>query len=278
MRRPPFTVDATTDLAPLERRLEERLARCRLVRRVRLLSEVDSTNRVALEGLSAGEPEGLLVWAERQSEGRGRRGRRWLGAPRRGIAASLLLRPRAPLETCSYLSLLAAHALCAELRSTAGIPAGIRWPNDVVARGRKLSGLLLEAGPGGLVLGIGLNVNQRSGDLPAELRDAATSARVETGRTWDRARLLGGFLERFERNYREFLSRGPGVRLRELNRWSVLRDREVVVSLGGRDLAGVAGSIAPDGALELRCGGGRVRKLHAGEVVRVADPGSQEEG
>jgi BirA family biotin operon repressor/biotin-[acetyl-CoA-carboxylase] ligase len=159
--------------------------------RVEVMDQATSTNAVVAERVRSGEAAGLVVVAEEQSAGRGRLDRVWVSPPRAGLTFSLLLRPASPPAEWPWLPLLAGLAVARALRSRAGVPAVLKWPNDVLVGGRKVCGLLAEAVAGGLVVGIGLNVTTRAGELP---HPEATSLQMEGARTTDRDTLLRAVL------------------------------------------------------------------------------------
>ena len=165
---------------------------------------VDSTPSTQLL-LAADAPDGALVSAEEQTEGRGRLGRRWLAPAGTSLLCSLQLRPDVPGERLPELTGVAAQAV-AETVAAAGVEPELKFPNDVLAGGRKLAGVLAEAREGRVVLGIGINVNVAGEELPREVDTPATSLLVETGRALDRAELLVDLLARFERRYDGWLS------------------------------------------------------------------------
>jgi len=198
------------------------------------LDAASSTNDVCWEAARAGEPEGLVVTAERQTEGRGRHGRIWHSPPGLGIAVSVLLRPPLPPEMLPLLTAAAAVAAA----EAAGAEARIRWPNDVVVRGRKLAGVIVEGRePRAFVLGCGLNVNLLPGDFPEDLRSLATSLRIERGAAVDRAAVLRDFLDRLDRRYDEALSGNPGL-AQAWRTLSALLGKRVTVREGGKDFCG----------------------------------------
>ena len=155
--------------------------------------------------LAVDAPEGALVAAEAQTEGRGRLGRRWLAPAGTSLLCSLQLRPDVPGERLPELTGVAAQAV-AETVAAVGVEPELKFPNDVLAGGRKLAGVLAEAREGRVVLGIGINVNVVEEELPREVETPPTSLQVETGRELDRAELLVDLLERFERRYDDWLS------------------------------------------------------------------------
>jgi BirA family biotin operon repressor/biotin-[acetyl-CoA-carboxylase] ligase len=178
------------------------LLRGRLGNPYRHVESCPSTQRL----LGEDDPEGATVATDHQTAGRGRLGRIWEDAPGRAILMSVLLRPEAPTPLWPELSLLAGNAVAAALRSETGIDASLRHPNDVVIAGRKLAGVLPEASRGRVVLGIGVNVNQRPEELPAETVKPATSLRVELGRELERAPLLAAILRELELGYDEWVA------------------------------------------------------------------------
>jgi BirA family biotin operon repressor/biotin-[acetyl-CoA-carboxylase] ligase len=161
------------------------------------VSECASTQRLIGED----DPEGATVATDHQTQGRGRLGRIWEDTPGRSILVSVLLRPRAPMPLWPELSLVAGEAVARALRSESGIDASLRHPNDVVVAGRKLVGVLAEARPGRVVLGIGVNVNQTAEELPIDTAKPPTSLRIELGREVDRAPLLAAILAELELGY-----------------------------------------------------------------------------
>jgi BirA family biotin operon repressor/biotin-[acetyl-CoA-carboxylase] ligase len=155
--------------------------------------------------LAADAPEGALAAAEEQTEGRGRLGRRWLAPAGTSLLCSLQLMPAVPGERLPELTGVAAQAV-AETVAAVGVEPELKFPNDVLAGGRKLAGVLAEAREGRVVLGIGINVNVAEEELPREVDTPATSLLVETGRAVDRAELLVDLLELLERRYDAWLS------------------------------------------------------------------------
>ena len=163
----------------------------------RYVESCPSTQRL----LGEDAPEGATVVTDHQSEGRGRLGRAWVDVPGRSILISVLLRPPAPMPLWPQLSLVAGEAVAQALRAETGLGASLRHPNDVVVAGRKLVGVLAEAGPGRVVLGIGVNVNQTVDELPEDTVKPPTSVRIEAGHEIERATLLAAILRELERAY-----------------------------------------------------------------------------
>jgi BirA family biotin operon repressor/biotin-[acetyl-CoA-carboxylase] ligase len=210
--------------------------------RVEVLERAGSTNSVVVGRAGAGEPAGLVVVAERQLAGRGRLDRTWLSPARAGLTFSVLLRPSLPSAEWGWIPLLAGVAVARAVRAQAELDAVLKWPNDVLIDGRKVAGLLAETvAPGGVVVGVGLNVTTTRDELP---HDAATSLRIEGAATTDRDTLLRAILreltavmsdvEQGRHTYREMCS---------------TIGRLVRIELPGNTVEGLAEGIDDDGRL-----------------------------
>jgi len=231
--------------------------------------EVGSTNDVAKRLADEGASHGEVVVAESQTAGRGRRGRTWTSPAGRNLYMSAVLRPDLPPSRAAELTLLASVAVCQAVRQ-AGVSSGIKWPNDLLAGGRKLAGILTEiaADPDRvqwLVLGIGVNVNLRQDEIPDELRPIATSLAIERGEPVPRALFAAAVLSALE----EWLDRHQEEGFAPVREaWKSMSDtlgREVRVRTNDTDLVGVAEDVDGAGALLVRTGEGLERVL-AGDV------------
>jgi BirA family transcriptional regulator, biotin operon repressor / biotin---[acetyl-CoA-carboxylase] ligase len=174
------------------------LLRGRLGQPYRYLDSCPSTQRE----LRADDREGAVVATGHQTAGRGRLGRTWTDAPGTSLLFSLLLTPAVPADRLPELTVLAAEAVAE------AVGGGVKAPNDVLLAGRKVAGVLGEAGGGRVVIGTGVNANQTADQLPPETRLPATSLRIEQGGPVDRAALLAAILEALERRYDAWLSAG----------------------------------------------------------------------
>jgi len=228
------------------------------------LATVDSTQSEIFRLAEAGAADGTVVVADTQRSGRGRRGRGWHDVPGESVLVSLLVRPRLAVAALPQLSFVAAVAVAEALEATTRLTPRLKWPNDVLARGRKVAGILLESRSGGaegpaVVIGIGVNLAQRA--FPEELADRATSVLLETGRAPERDAVLEALLESFER-WRGRLERDGFAAVRDawLARTETLGRRVRV-----EGISGTAVDIGEDGAL-LVDEGGRVRRVISGEL------------
>lgn len=222
------------------------------LKRVLCYETVDSTNDEAKLLARRGYPEGTLVIAEKQTKGRGRRGRSWFSLPGKSLTFSLLLRP--PQSTS--LALLCALSWAWALEEK-GFCALLRWPNDILLEDKKVGGILVESAFSGsellyVVVGVGINVNQTREDFPPPLQDKATSLFLASSRQWERGEVLSSFLSFFFPVYFVFKERGDFSPWREeYERRCSLVGKEVVVCWGEKSIRGVAQGIKEDGSLVL---------------------------
>lgn len=251
---------------------------CRVVR----FGEIESTNAAALSMAREGAPEGTVVLADMQTAGRGRRGRSWFSPPGCGIFLSILLRPPLPAERLSQLTLAAAvavrEAIIETIKRTGGSeqiedPAQrykIKWPNDIVAGGRKICGILTETviedmQVSGAVIGIGINVNTDS--FPEDIRMLASSMRREEGCLFDREALARLLACKLAEKYALFLETGDLSAFTQTYDASMAgRGKEVRVSGPGWEREGTAEGISVDGSLLLRTRDGKIEHIISGEV------------
>jgi BirA family transcriptional regulator, biotin operon repressor / biotin---[acetyl-CoA-carboxylase] ligase len=246
------------------------LSTAELGRVVHAFEEVDSTNDVARKLAEDGAGNGELIIAEAQREGRGRRGRRWLSPPGSNLTFSIVLRPQLPPSRAPELTLTAAVALTEVLRD-AGFDARIKWPNDLLVRGRKVAGILTELSADAerihyAILGVGLNVNLQKGELPPEVAELATSLRIERGEPVPRVFLLAALLTALETWIERLQQEGfAAIRTRWLELSATLGKR-VRVELGKRPLEGEATDLDADGALLVRDDAGKTHRVVAGDV------------
>lgn len=238
--------------------------------------EIGSTNDRAKELADEGAEHGEVVVAESQTAGRGRRGRRWASPPRKNVYLSVVLRPDLPPARAPELTLVASIAVCDALRQ-AGVGAGIKWPNDVLASGRKIAGVLTELAAEAervhwVVVGMGVNVNARPEDFPEEIRGEATSILIERGQPAPRALFAAACLSALESWFDVHAEEGFGAIRDAWRERNVTLGREVVVAADGREIAGRAEDIDDGGALLVR-GPGGIERVLAGDVKLVRPGG-----
>jgi len=193
--------------------LRSSLGECLVGSEIVVVDETASTNDLAWEAEAHGAPEGFVVFAERQTAGRGQYGRRWESALNQGLWFSVLLRPKISLTDSPQLTSLLAGATAATIIEGTGCTASIKTPNDIYAAGRKIAGVLVEGRTTGdgryvAVAGVGVNVNQTLEDFPTELRTTAGSLRMAIGRIIPRGPLAVALLRKLDQDYRAFRQAG----------------------------------------------------------------------
>jgi BirA family transcriptional regulator, biotin operon repressor / biotin---[acetyl-CoA-carboxylase] ligase len=250
------------------------LIRGNFVEKLVFLETVESTNTLAMELGDRNASHGTVVIAESQIHGRGRLGREWASPPSGNIYMSILLRPNIAIKDAALLTLLAAVASARALRKLTALNIEIKWPNDLMASGRKLGGILTETKTIDknvvfAVLGIGINVNMELKDLPEEMREIATSIMHETKREHHRTMLLASILKEIDSWYAVFLKGGKEPLLSEWKRLSSTLGKIVCVETGKETLVGLAEDIDGNGRLLLKLPSGQVKRISSGDIKTV---------
>lgn len=252
-----------------EMRIREYLQTKWLAKKIIYLPVTDSTNTQAKKMGEEGAEHGTLVVTQCQTAGRGRRGRSW-ESPEGNVYFTFLLRPEVEISRASMITLVAALAVAKAVDDVTGLDSKIKWPNDVVANGKKLCGILTESSSdleyiNYAVVGIGINVNQTA--FPEEIAETASSLLLETGHTVDRGQLLGVFLNRFEQYYETFIQTEDMSGLRDVyNEKLVNCGREVKIIEKDRERVLKALGIDNDGGLVVENSEGERESIISGEV------------
>lgn len=253
-----------------KRELEQGLKTKTMGQSIYFYEETDTTNNRARELALEGAPEGTLVVAEKQTSGRGRRGKVWESPLGTGIWMSLVLRPQIMPAEASVLTLLCGLATAEAIEAETGLSAGIKWPNDILINGKKAVGILTEmdcemSEVHFVIPGIGINVNTAS--FPPEIAEIATSLYLECGKTVSRRRLVHRVLERLEEHYETFLRTGSfAAMLEDYRKHCITLGKEVHV-LGREPFFAEALDITPEGELLVRrADNGKEEVVFSGEV------------
>ncbi len=259
--------------------IESRLSEENILKRVMYFEELDSTNIKAKQLAEAGEEEGLVVIAESQTSGKGRRGRCWKSGKGEGIYMSFLLRPPVLPTQASALVFMTALVVAESIEKYFGISAGIKWPNDVVVNGKKLCGILIEGSAEEstvhyMIVGVGINANTE--EFPEELKKKATSLFLETKKKINRLEFTTELINAFDQYYKKFLE-AQNLRpfLEKYNARLVNRDKEVKIYYGLAESAnpekietGIAKSVDEHGALVVFVNGQEKRVMYGEVSVR----------
>ena len=241
------------------------------------LGETDSTNERCLALARTGAPAWTAVVADSQTAGRGRGGRAWASPPGVALYFSVLLRPALAPDALPLATLAAGIAVAEAVRARTGLPAGLKWPNDLLVDGRKAAGILCEAEAAGgstaVAVGVGINVNTPPDRLPPRPAFPATSLAAEAGRTFDREALLQDCLAALRRAVARLEGPdGPTATVARFNELDALRGAAIEVALpDGAVARGIGRGAAPSGALLLETATGP-QEILAGSVSLAAAP------
>ena len=245
-----------------------------LFARVEHFDEIDSTNRYLVDAAGAGAPEGSAVVAVRQTAGRGRFGRRWIDVPGGSLLCSMLFRPPLPPERWHLVGWCVAVGARRAVLGVTGVETVFKWPNDLLAGGLKVAGVLGElVPPSALVVGIGVNCNWPPCWPPDELRGTATSLSRECLAEIDLGALERALLDAVAEEYRRLREGGGPQALASSYRSHLSTIGQLVsVALPGETLVGRALDVDDDGRLLVDVGA-CVRTVQAGDVVHLRPPG-----
>jgi len=250
-----------------------RLGRVKVVGRdIRVFQQTTSTNDVAEKLARDGVTEGVVVFAESQTKGRGRLGRKWISPAQKGLWFSVLLRPDLRPQEATRLTVASATALARAIQSETGLSPEIKWPNDIVIRGRKTAGILTELSAEldhvkYVVIGIGVDVNLTLADLPPDLRRTVTSLKIETGKAVSRAALALAILREMDRDYARVTGGDFAAVADEWEDRCTTLGRDVIIRIGDRQIRGRAESLDEDGGLSLRTEHGHIERVIGGDVT-----------
>jgi len=253
--------------------LVSRLGKTKVIGRdIRIFAKTTSTNNVVEKLASDGLKEGVVVFAEAQTQARGRLGRKWLAPARKGLWFSILLRPRLTPQETTRVTVASATAIRRVIESETTLSAKIKWPNDIVIGGRKVSGILTELHAEldrvkYVVLGIGVNVNLSQSDFPVNLRSLATSLKMELGRSVARPELAAAVLEALDRDYARISSEDFPSLADEWEQHCETLGHQIIIRIGEREIRGRAESLDEDGALLLRSEHGHLERIIGGDVT-----------
>lgn len=239
-------------------------------RNLSYLKETDSTNNDAKRCMEEGGVHGTLIVAERQTAGRGRRGKLWESPEGTAVYMTIGMRPEFAPDKVSMLTLVMALSVAEAIEEQSGLEAGIKWPNDVVVNKRKVCGILTEMILEAeyircVVTGVGINVNQPS--MPEEIAQTATSLFIEKGEKLSRAALIESVMRHFENNYDCFIGSLDLSELKEAYEARLANKDQLVRVLDPKgEYEGIARGIRCTGELIVELPDGIVREVYAGEV------------
>lgn len=242
-----------------------------LGKEINIYREVSSTNSVAQLMARSGTPEGTIVLSRMQTSGMGRLRRRWVCPAGQGILMSMVLRPEISVQRVAQLTLLCGVVVAETIKKTTGCAAGIKWPNDIVINGKKVCGILAQSSfskttPEYVIMGVGINVNLDTHQLPPDCRETSTSLRMELGQNVSRWQVLRQFISSWEEHYQSFLQGGYSyLRIKWIEN-NVTLDREVTINRGRGPVPGRAVDLSARGGLIVSLSDGSVEEFMAEDL------------
>ena len=239
-------------------------------KRIFSYDSLDSTNDAALKLGEEGLPEGACVFAEHQKKGRGRLGREWVSPKSKNLIVSVLLRPALLPSEVSKMTLVAGVSAVRSIRKFTGQTPGIKWPNDIVYKDKKIGGILTELSAESdrvkfVVVGIGMNINSEARELPP----GALSLAKIAGHKIARVEFAKEFLRIFDKDYQSFKTGDFAGLSKQWEEYSATSGRRVAASLFGRKIQGTAVGIDGDGALWIRRDDGLQERVLAGDIEHL---------
>ncbi len=241
-------------------------------REVLVFQETDSTQRIVEQFARDGVAEGLVVFAENQKQGKGRLGRKWVSPAKSGLWFSTLLRPGWRPDKVTRLTVLAAVAIMRAIENETGLEIEIKYPNDLMIKGRKLCGILAEMLTEVdyvqyVVLGIGINVNTLLSDYPDEIQPIVTSLRIATGEIFGRSLLAAKVLSSLDHVYREVQNKGFSTIAEEWSDRCSTLGKKITAIFGNEKVRGTAIAIDEEGALVIQMDDGTIKTLRGGDIT-----------
>ncbi len=230
---------------------------------------VTSTQEIAHRLASDGAVEGTVVVADEQLSGKGRLGRSWVSPSGTGIWLSMILRPKIPPQQAPQLTLLTAVAVVRAIKDFTGLLGDIKWPNDILVNGKKLVGILTEmkADPDqihSVIIGIGINVNQDV--FQPEIKEIATSVKIETGTEINRAGLMQSIMLQFEQLYELFLKEGFLAIKQIWEAYAITLGRRIIARTYTGAIEGYAKGITNEGVLLLEDDFGTIHHIYSADI------------
>lgn len=240
-------------------------------RNITYLERCASTQIIAHEAAQEDVEDGTVILAEEQTAGKGRMARPWDSKAGKGIWMSVIARPRLAPQQAPQMTLVAAVAVTRAIEEVTGLMPQIKWPNDLLLNGKKITGILteLQTEPDmikAIILGIGINVNQNQADFPLELEEIASSLKIEKGEAIDRTYLIAkilGYLEEYTKLY-ETHGFSPIKLLWES--YSNTAGKRIRAVMLNETIEGIARGISEDGMLELQLADGTIRGIYSADI------------
>lgn len=232
---------------------------------------VDSTQKIAKKLAYDNAPEGTVVIAEEQLSGRGRMGRMWHSPKYTGVWMSMILRPKIPLPKAPQLTLITAVAVVQAIEEVTNLSPQIKWPNDILINGKKITGILTELQAEAdrifaLIIGVGINVNHKKDDFPEEIQDIATSLMIEVGEKVSRASIIRSVLTNFENLYLLYLEKGFTPIKIMWESYAISIGKTIIARTLTENIRGKAMGITDDGVLIIEDEQGVTHHVYSADI------------
>jgi BirA family biotin operon repressor/biotin-[acetyl-CoA-carboxylase] ligase len=233
---------------------------------------IASTNTAAAELAAKGQREGAVIIADSQTEGRGRRGRLWVSPAGKNLYLSIIMRPDLPPRDAAMLTFMSSVACASAIQRLSSVAISIKWPNDLMVADKKLGGILTEMKTNAdsidyAVIGIGININLLTADMPDIIRETATSVMIQTGRPQSRTQYALEIIKSLDYWYSILLQSGKVPVIEAWQSLSSTLGRTVTATTGEVTLTGLAEGIDNEGLLILRLADSSVMKINAGDIT-----------
>lgn len=232
---------------------------------------VDSTQKIAHRLGLENAAEGTVVIADEQVQGKGRMDRVWHSPKSTGVWVSIILRPNIPLPMAPQLTLLTAVAVVQAIEECTNLEPSIKWPNDILINGKKVTGILTELQAEAdrihsVIIGIGINVNQQKSDYPPELQEIATSLSIEKGELINRAELIRAVFSRLEKLYKLYLQNGFQPIKLLWESYAISIGKHITARTLSGNIYGKALGITEDGVLKIEDEDGVIHHIYSADI------------
>lgn len=240
-------------------------------RNIYYFDSVNSTQKVAHEVTNEGAPEGTIVIADEQTQGKGRLAREWHSLKQKGVWMSLIVKPNLPPQQAPQFTLITAVAAARAIESVTGLSPEIKWPNDILLNGKKVIGILTELQAEAdkitaLIIGIGMNVNHSDEDFPEEIKEIATSLALEKGDEVSRVKLIQTFLKTFEKYYHLYLEKGFAPLKVLWESYAISIGKTITATTVAEKITGKAIGITDQGVLKVEDDQGKVHYIYSADI------------
>jgi len=240
-------------------------------KRIDYVETCASTQLIAHDEAQKGAQDGTVIIAEEQTSGKGRMSRPWDSAEHKGVWMSVITRPSLQPQQAPQMTLVAAVSVTRAIQEITDVEPHIKWPNDILVNGKKVTGILteLQADPDrvkAIILGIGINVNQTEDDFPEDLKSIATSLKIASGKTVNRAELIAKTLYYLEMYTAMYEENGFGPIKLLWEGFSNTAGRRIRAVMLNETIEGIAIGISEDGMLKLQLDDGTIRGIYSADI------------